>query len=217
VIRRVTGELADLAEKSAAEAAAVLRNGRRALAKAIDGRVRGRLRRALDELAVTIERTAKIVAQTRTRLGGTACGDNHQVAERPEPADPADAIWNRSALDDGGPCPRHGDGALSAVLRLRGLAMSGGLLDAVERLADHGLDAAERGYAWLGHPDAARLIAYVRDQIRAGGLQDADGADRLERQADQRYAAIIPADATLYSAFRRWLAAGPSAFASAGN
>jgi IS5 family transposase len=69
-IRRVTGELAGLAETAAAEAAAVLRNGRRALPKAIGGRVRGRLRRALDELAVTIERTAKIVAQTRTRLGG---------------------------------------------------------------------------------------------------------------------------------------------------
>ena len=66
VIHRVTGELADLAEKSAAEAAAVLHNGRRALPRAIGGRVR----RALDELAVTIERTAKIVAQTRTRLGG---------------------------------------------------------------------------------------------------------------------------------------------------
>jgi IS5 family transposase len=70
VIRRVTGELADLAEKAAAEAAAVLRNGRRALPKAISGRVRGRLRRALDELAVTVERTAKIIAQTRTRLAG---------------------------------------------------------------------------------------------------------------------------------------------------
>ena len=32
--------------------------------------MRGRLRRALDELAVTIERTAKIVAQTRSRLAG---------------------------------------------------------------------------------------------------------------------------------------------------
>jgi IS5 family transposase len=69
-IRRVTGELADLAEKAAAEAAAVLRNGRRAVPQALSGRVRGRLRRALDELAVTIERTGKIVAQTRTRLAG---------------------------------------------------------------------------------------------------------------------------------------------------
>jgi transposase, IS5 family len=70
VIRRVTGELADLAEKAAAQAAAVLRNGRRAAPQALSGRVRGRLRRALDELAVTIERTATIVAQTRIRLAG---------------------------------------------------------------------------------------------------------------------------------------------------
>jgi transposase, IS5 family len=69
-IRRVTGELADLADKAAAQAAAVLRNGRRALPRALGGRVRGRLRRALDELAVIIERTGKIVAQTRARLAG---------------------------------------------------------------------------------------------------------------------------------------------------
>jgi transposase, IS5 family len=70
VIRAVTGQLADLARKTAVQAAAVLRNGRRALPKALSGRVRGRLRRACDELAVTIERTATIVAQTRTRLAG---------------------------------------------------------------------------------------------------------------------------------------------------
>jgi IS5 family transposase len=70
-IRRVTGELADLAEKVAAQATAVLRNGRRAVPGALSGRVRGRLRRALDELAVTIERTGTIAAQTRTRLAGT--------------------------------------------------------------------------------------------------------------------------------------------------
>ncbi len=69
-IARVTGELADLAETVAEEAAAVLRNGRRALPAALSGRMRGRLRRALDELAVTIERTAAIVAQARSRLAG---------------------------------------------------------------------------------------------------------------------------------------------------
>ena len=69
-IRRVTGELAVLAEKTAAQAAAVLRNGRRAVPRAISGRVRGRLRRALGELAVTIERTARVVAQARSRLAG---------------------------------------------------------------------------------------------------------------------------------------------------
>jgi transposase, IS5 family len=68
-IRRVTGELAGLAGKTAAQAAGVLRNGRRAVPRA-PGRMRGRLRRALDELAVTIERTGAIIAQTRTRLAG---------------------------------------------------------------------------------------------------------------------------------------------------
>jgi len=69
-IARVTGELAGLAETAAAQAAAVLRNGRRALPAALSGRMRGRLRRALDELAVALERTATLVAQTRSRLAG---------------------------------------------------------------------------------------------------------------------------------------------------
>ena len=69
-IARVTGQLADLAEKGAVQAAAVLRNGRRAAPKALSGRVRGRLRRALGELAVTVERTSAIVAQARTRMAG---------------------------------------------------------------------------------------------------------------------------------------------------
>jgi IS5 family transposase len=70
VIRRVTGELAELAEKTAAQAAAVVRNGRRAVPRALSGRMRGRLVRALKELATTIERTATIVAQAHARLAG---------------------------------------------------------------------------------------------------------------------------------------------------
>jgi len=69
-IARATGDLADLAEAVAAQAAAVLRNGRRGLPRALTGRMRGRLRRALGELSVTIERTATVVAQARSRLAG---------------------------------------------------------------------------------------------------------------------------------------------------
>jgi len=47
----------------------VLRNARRALRTAT-GRVQGRLRRAIDELAIVIERAGRIVAQTRLRLAG---------------------------------------------------------------------------------------------------------------------------------------------------
>src|SRR5258708_5268013 len=67
-ICRVTGELAGLAQKAAAQAAAVVRNGRRAVPKAISGRVRGRLVRALDELALTMNRTATLLAQAPTPL-----------------------------------------------------------------------------------------------------------------------------------------------------
>jgi len=70
VIARVAGELAGLAEAVAVQASAVLRNGRRAVPKALGGRVRGRLRRALNELAVAIGRTGQVVAQARTRLAG---------------------------------------------------------------------------------------------------------------------------------------------------
>jgi transposase, IS5 family len=69
-IRRATGQLADLAETTMAEAAAVLRNGHPALRRVADGRVRGRLRRALAELAATVVRTRRIAAQARTRLAG---------------------------------------------------------------------------------------------------------------------------------------------------
>jgi len=69
-IARATGDLAGLAQTAAAQAVAVLRNGRRAIRRALSGRVRGRLRRALGELAVAIERTATVVAQARSRLAG---------------------------------------------------------------------------------------------------------------------------------------------------
>jgi transposase, IS5 family len=59
----------------------VLRNGRRAVPRALSGRVRGRLRRALAELATAIERATAIVAQARTRLAGqTPAGASRLVS-----------------------------------------------------------------------------------------------------------------------------------------
>jgi IS5 family transposase len=69
VVLGITGELADLADTTATEATAVLRNARRSL-PSTTGRRAGRLRRALAELAITIARTGQIVAQTRNRLAG---------------------------------------------------------------------------------------------------------------------------------------------------
>jgi IS5 family transposase len=84
-VRRITGELAELAERAAADAQRLLANARRALrraqAKAADlaaaggrnaaaGRRRGLLRRAVDDLAQLLETTRKIAAQTRQRVAG---------------------------------------------------------------------------------------------------------------------------------------------------
>jgi transposase, IS5 family len=85
VIRRATGQLAELAEKTAAQAAAVVRNGRRAVPRALSGRMRGRLRHALKELATTIERTATIVAQARTRLAGKVPGGATRLVSLHDP------------------------------------------------------------------------------------------------------------------------------------
>jgi IS5 family transposase len=68
-VARITGELAGLAETAIAEADAVIRNARRALRTAT-GQRKGRLHRAINELAVTVARTHRVVTQARSRLGG---------------------------------------------------------------------------------------------------------------------------------------------------
>src|SRR5262249_1163884 len=80
-IGRVTGGLADLAKAAAVQAAAVLRNGHRAVPRALSERVRGRLQRALAELATAIKRATAIVAQACTRLAGqTPAGASRLVS-----------------------------------------------------------------------------------------------------------------------------------------
>jgi IS5 family transposase len=84
-VRRITGELAGLAERAAVDAERLLTNARRALRlarrQAVDlaargepnaaaGRRRGRLQRAVDDLAELLTATRVIAAQTRQRLAG---------------------------------------------------------------------------------------------------------------------------------------------------
>jgi len=84
-VRRVTGELADLAETAVRDAEAVVANAKRALRRArakaradrasgesdpAAGRRRGRLARAVEDLTELLEATRQIAAQTRQRLSG---------------------------------------------------------------------------------------------------------------------------------------------------
>ena len=65
----ITGELADLAEATAGEAGRVLVNARRGITRQ-GGQACGRLVAAVAELELILGRTAQVVAQTRSRLGG---------------------------------------------------------------------------------------------------------------------------------------------------
>jgi IS5 family transposase len=66
----ITGQLAELAELTVADAGQVAVNARRALARRPDQPVPGRVRRALDEIDRVAAVAEQIVAQTRTRLAG---------------------------------------------------------------------------------------------------------------------------------------------------
>lgn len=68
-VLRITGQLADVAEAAMTDADAVLRHARRGLRTAT-GRRRGRLHRAINDLATLLERTEQVIAQARSRLAG---------------------------------------------------------------------------------------------------------------------------------------------------
>lgn len=125
----------------------------------------------------------------------------------------ADEVWNRAATAGGGPDAREGDLALASVFALHNLAMSGGLLDAVERMSLDQLEAAEAGFRWLRLEAAASVVGMVRQEIDAGVLDDDDRAERLEEHADGEYSLVVPTDQTLFDALQTRLAEDPSAFA----
>jgi IS5 family transposase len=68
-VRRITGELAGIAQQSMRQANAVIRNARRALRTAT-GQRKGRLHRAINDLNALLGNAGRIVAQTRSRLAG---------------------------------------------------------------------------------------------------------------------------------------------------
>ncbi|MGY1734314.1 hypothetical protein ACI798_22650 [Geodermatophilus sp. SYSU D01045] len=127
--------------------------------------------------------------------------------------DPADEVWNR-ACDPDAPSSHLGDAALAAVLLCHGMAVNGGLLHAVQGLEPDRLERAVAGFRLLGLAAAADAVAEVARQAAALAEDDLDAAERLEIEADRRYAAALPeGDETVDRAFRAHLAAHPEAYA----
>jgi hypothetical protein len=125
----------------------------------------------------------------------------------------ADEVWNRAATASGGPEPREGDTAVASVLAVHNMAMSGGLLNAVEQFSPEQLEAAEAGFRWLRLGAAADVVAMVRQEVKAGALDDEGRSEALEMRADDAYSLVIPTDQTIVDAFEVLLAQVPTAFA----
>jgi transposase, IS5 family len=89
-VRRLTGELADIAEAALRDAAAIVRNAGRALYQ-VSGQRKARLHRAINDLHAILGKTEQVIAQTRSRLarGDARLGDSTGQPQRPRrPPDP---------------------------------------------------------------------------------------------------------------------------------
>jgi IS5 family transposase len=84
-VLRLTGELADLAERAVADARVVLDNARRALPR-VAGRQRGRMHRAMNDLAILIVRATRVVAQGRRRVAGQPIESATRLVSLHDPA-----------------------------------------------------------------------------------------------------------------------------------
>ena len=103
-VQRITGELAELAERAACDTERLLTNARRVLRRAqakagalaarvgkdtAAGRRRGRLRRAVNDLTELLEVTRRVAAQTRQRVAGTTpAGATRRVSLHDQDARP---------------------------------------------------------------------------------------------------------------------------------
>jgi hypothetical protein len=101
-----------------------------------------------------------------------------------------------------------GDRALADLLRAHGLIMNGGVLHAVECLTASELSDAESGYPFYGINAAASLLSRARTILEAD-----KNLEFHERQLDQQYADVIPADSTLIERFEKHLGLYPSEYA----
>lgn len=119
------------------------------------------------------------------------------------------AIWNRAVLRAGGSAPREGDSALAALMLLHGLAMNGGLLDALESMNAPELAAAVAGYRYFGLDGAAGAIERIAARLARGA-----DPEELEHEADEAYRREIPDDETIAAAFSRHRARRPEAYAA---
>lgn len=106
-----------------------------------------------------------------------------------------------------------GDTALASLLSVHSLAMNGGLLHSIENHSRDQIERAIAGYRYFGLDDAAAVVESVARRAASIDLDaDDDAAERLEVDADESYAAVVPDDSTLAASFEQLYERRPEAF-----
>ena len=128
----------------------------------------------------------------------------------------SDVIWNRACQEfDIRPGMPPGDAALAAVLLCHGMAMNGGLVHACEGLEADELSRAVAGYRFFGLDEVADLVSAVAQRVADLDPADADAAERLEIDSDQRFYELVPDDESVARAFEAHVREHPDAYAPA--
>ena len=113
----------------------------------------------------------------------------------------ADRVWNRAAIECGGPSPREGDRALSDMLLAHAMVMHGGLAQMFENLSEEELVAAAMGFDFFGLRPVSKLLI----KKYAG--------DELKNVDDRWYWEFVKDDSDLVKRFEVIFEAAPEYFA----
>jgi hypothetical protein len=138
----------------------------------------------------------------------------------------ADAIWNRATTDRHLTAP--GDRALQAIFVLHGQVRNGGLLSALDYVEPDDYARAVDGFAYFGQDAVADALTRAYAIAFPGGPLPAETREQHTMDLpesvheeinalDERYAELLPDDATLAAVFEHRLAEHPTDFAPAGD
>jgi len=113
------------------------------------------------------------------------------------------AVWNRAAIQAGGPSPREGDLALSALLLVHGLVMNGGVCHALEVVTEAELRASCAGLRYFGFAAVADILEAARRE---------EWTEESEGRFNNAYAELVD-DGTIGESFRRHIATNRELYA----
>lgn len=113
-------------------------------------------------------------------------------------------VWNRAAVESGGPTPCEGDKALAAVLEAHGYVMNGGVFHALECLGPEQLRVCCESYVYFGLREIASVFT---------AAAEAEETDETEDAFNNAYWAHAQDDGVIVERSERDITAHPERYA----